>query len=120
MEKREKNTNFLRNPIGIIGFFLVLVEAIASLVVVNSSLSETQNTILVCFLVVFPCLVLLVFFILVTAHHEKLYSPLDYRNDDNFLLTKYKYNSMTQKMKKSPFLQMRQMLILIKLIPTFF
>ena len=97
MDKKEINSNFLKNPIGVIGFFLVLVEAIASLVVANSNLCAYQNTILVLFIVIFPCIVLRVFYMLVTEHHEKLYSPSDYRNDDNFLQTKYKYNSMTQK-----------------------
>lgn len=97
MDKKEINSNFLKNPIGVIGFFLVLVEAIASLVVANSNLCAYQNTILVLFIVIFPCIVLRVFYMLVTEHHEKLYSPSDYRNDDNFLQMKYKYNSMTQK-----------------------
>lgn len=102
MDKKEINSNFLKNPIGVIGFFLVLVEAIASLVVANSNLCAYQNTILVLFIVFFPCIVLYVFYKLVTDHHEKLYSPSDYRNDDNFLQTKYKYNSMTQKNEEVP------------------
>lgn len=94
MDKKEINTNFLKNPIGVIGFFLVLVEAIASLVVAYSNLCEYQNTILVLFIVLFPCIVLAVFHNLVTQHHQKLYSPSDYRDEQNFVGT---YDKLTQK-----------------------
>lgn len=89
----DKNNSF-KNPLGIIGVFLVLTEAIASLVIVKSHLSDLQNTILVLFIVLFPCLVLAAFFLLVTRHHEKLYSPGDYKDERNFVST---YNSLTQK-----------------------
>lgn len=82
------------NPIGVIGAFLVLTEAIASTVIVNSKLNDIQNTILVIFIVLFPCLVLGIFYLLVTKHHEKLYSPSDYKDERNFVNT---YNSNTQK-----------------------
>lgn len=82
-----------KNPIGVIGLFLVLVEAIAAFVIVQSSLSEKLNLILVLFIVFFPCIVLFVFYILVTRHHEKLYSPSDYKDEKNFVNT---YNNSTQ------------------------
>ena len=75
------------NPIGVIGAFLVLTEAIASTVIVNSKLNDIQNTILVIFIVLFPCLVLGIFYLLVTKHHEKLYSPSDYKDERNFVNT---------------------------------
>lgn len=87
-------SNFFKNPIGVIGIFLVLTEAIASMVIVQSSLNDIQNTILVIFIVSFPCLVLFVFYLLVTQHHEKLYSPSDYKDETNFVNT---YNNTTQK-----------------------
>ena len=74
MNNLEDKSNFFKNPIGVIGVFLVLVEAIASIVIVQSTLEKSQNTILVWFIVLFPCLVLGVFYLLVTKHHEKLYS----------------------------------------------
>ena len=80
-------SNFFKNPIGVIGIFLVLTEAIASMVIVKSSLKDIQNTILVLFIVLFPCLVLFVFYLLVTKHHEKLYSPSDYKDEKNFVNT---------------------------------
>ena len=67
--------------------FLVLVEAIAAFVIVRSTLNDVLNTILIVFLVVFPCMVLFVFYMLVTKHHEKLYSPSDYEDETNFVST---------------------------------
>lgn len=87
-------SNYFKNPIGVIGIFLVLTEAIAGLVITNSSLIELQNTILVIFISIFPCFVLLAFYKLVTKHHEKLYSPSDYKDEQNFVNT---YNPATQK-----------------------
>lgn len=89
----DKN-NFFKNPIGVIGIFLVLTEAIASIVIVKSTLNDLQNTILVLFISLFPCLILGVFYILVTRHHEKLYSPSDYKDEQNFVNI---YNNTTQK-----------------------
>ena len=88
--------NLIRNPLGIIGLFLVLVEAIAAFVIVRSTLSETLNAILIVFLVAFPCMVLFVFHNLVTKHHEKLYSPSDFKDEANFVKT---YNSATRKIE---------------------
>ena len=85
---------FFKNPIGVIGIFLVLTEAIASTVIVKSNLNDFQNTILVIFVVLFPCLVLGAFYLLVTKHHKKLYSPSDYKDEQNFVKT---YNNNTQK-----------------------
>lgn len=92
--------SFIKNPIGIIGIFLVLTEAIASLVIVNSNLNDLQNTILVLFIVIFPCLVLAAFYLLVTKYHENLYSPSDYRDEQNFVKT---YDKATQRAELVPF-----------------
>lgn len=94
MQQIGDKNHFFKNPLGIIGIFLVLTEAIASLVIVKSHLNNLQNTILVFFIVFFPCLVLGAFYLLVTRHHEKLYSPGDYKDEKNFVNT---YNSLTQK-----------------------
>ena len=94
--ERQKAKNMLgvvRNPIGVIGLFLVLVEAIAAFVVTQSCLPYSLNLILVLFIVLFPLAVLLVFYILVTKHHKKLYSPSDFKNEQNFVNT---YDSATQ------------------------
>lgn len=74
-----------RNPLGIIGLFLVLVYGFAGLVTASNTLDKDQKQILVYFLVLFPLVVLYVFYKLVTEHYNKLYSPSDYSNEDNFM-----------------------------------
>jgi hypothetical protein len=76
-----------RNPLGIIALFIVLVYGIAGLVLgtAKDSLTADHKTILIWFLVVFPVVVLILFAWLVSKHHEKLYAPSDYREDESFL-----------------------------------
>lgn len=95
MENQNANNRLgvAKNPIGVIGLFLVLVEAIAAFVVTQSSLPYSLNLILVLFIALFPLAVLLVFYMLVTRHHKKLYSPSDFKDEKNFVNT---YDSATQ------------------------
>ena len=76
-----------RNPLGVIALFIVLVYAISGWVITQSvaSLNDTQKTILILFLVIFPCVILFAFYRLVAYHHTKLYAPIDYRDDQAFL-----------------------------------
>lgn len=76
-----------KNPLGIIGLFLVLVYGMASLVITNSNLDSSQRQVLVYFIVCFPFLILFAFYRLVIKHHNKLYAPTDYKNEDNFVRT---------------------------------
>ena len=80
-----------RNPLGIIALFIVLVYALASLVISfsNSLQQPSERLPLVWFLVLFPVIVLLVFAWLVSKHHEKLYSPKDFRQEENFIRSLY-------------------------------
>jgi hypothetical protein len=75
-----------RNPLGIIALFIVLVYALAALVTgFAGSLSSNERWPLVCFLVVFPVLVLAVFAWLVSQHATKLYAPSDYADQRDFV-----------------------------------
>ena len=93
---------FINNPLGIIGLFLVLVDGIAAIVIVKSHLSYSLNLILVLFIVLFPILVLFIFFMLVTNHHNKLYAPSDYKDENNFIRS---FNNRTQSAVDVPFLE---------------
>lgn len=95
-QKVKNVVGIVKNPIGVIGLFLVLVEAIAAFVVTQSSLPYSLNLILVLFIVLFPLAVLWVFYKLVTKHHKKLYSPSDFKDEKNFVNT---YDSATQTKK---------------------
>lgn len=75
-----------KNPLGIIALFIVLIYGFAALTLgFNSSLQPAERMPLVWFLVIFPIIVLITFGWLVSCHHEKLYSPDDYKSDDGFL-----------------------------------
>jgi len=75
-----------RNPLGILALFIVLVYGFASLVVAfGGSLTSGERLPLICFLVLFPVLVLAVFAWLVSRHPEKLYGPGDYQDEENYI-----------------------------------
>lgn len=77
---------FVKNPLGIIALFIVLIYGFASLVTAfGSSLNSSERMPLIYFLVLFPVLVLSVFAWLVSRHSAKLYGPSDYRDEDNYI-----------------------------------
>ena len=76
-----------RNPLGVLALFLVLVYGFACLVVGLGveTLNPQERLPLIWFLVLFPVIVLGVFYRLVTQHHRKLYAPGDYKNEQLFI-----------------------------------
>ncbi len=76
----------VKNPLGIIALFIVLVYGFAALVTAFArSLSESERLPLIWFLVLFPVLVLGVFSWLVSRHGGKLYGPSDYKDEENYI-----------------------------------
>lgn len=89
-------TNFIhnskdlsRNPLGIIALFIGLVYGFACLLFGFAAkyLVFWERIPFVWFSVVFPLIVLILFAWLVRNHHDKLYGPRDYRDDESFLKT---------------------------------
>ncbi|MBU2739377.1 response regulator [Acidithiobacillus concretivorus] len=81
----ESALGFTKSPLGIIALFIVLVYGFASLVVgLGSGLSEHVVP-LIYFMVFFPVLVFVGFLWLVAKHHNKLYGPSDFKNEDNYI-----------------------------------
>ena len=78
-----------KNPLGIIALFIVMVYAIAGLVISLAKPEFYQNPYhpSVIFLSAFPLFVLFVFAYLVSKHHQKLYSPSDFENQEDFVRT---------------------------------
>jgi hypothetical protein len=78
-----------RNPLGIIALFIVLVYGFACLLFGFSAgdLESFERQPIIWFVVLFPLAVLALFGWLVSSHHDKLYSPKDYRDDNSFLKT---------------------------------
>jgi len=76
----------VKNPLGIIALFIVLVYGFAALVTAFArSLTESERLPLIWFLVLFPVLVLGVFSWLVSRHGGKLYGPSDYKDEENYI-----------------------------------
>lgn len=75
-----------RNPLGIIALFISLIFGLAVMLISISVkyLTVQERVPLIFFIILFPVLVLIVFFRLVTNHHWKLYAPKNYRNDHGF------------------------------------
>ncbi len=77
--------NLSKNPLGIIGLFIVLVYGIAGLVLITTNELGNSKQYLVWFLILFPVLILWTFYNLVTKHYSKLYAPSDYQDESNFM-----------------------------------
>lgn len=88
-----------KNPLGIIALFIVLVYALGTSTLIFSSIPYELQKILVLFLVIFPVLVLIIFYLLVTKHHDKLYSPSDYKDEKHFMETRF---PVTGELRTSP------------------
>lgn len=75
-----------RNPLGVIALFITLVQSFATLLLGfgGDRLHSHEKAPLIWFVVLFPFLVLWVFFRLVTEYHGNLYSPSEYRSDQAF------------------------------------
>lgn len=85
LEKFASSTQgFTRSPLGIIALFIVLVYGFASLVVGLGSGITEHVVPLIYFMVLFPVIVFFGFLWLVAKHHNKLYGPSDFKNEDNF------------------------------------
>jgi CheY-like chemotaxis protein len=75
-----------RNPLGIIALFIVLIYGVAGLVTAfASSLTASERLPLIWFLVIFPVVVLIVFAWLVSKHSGKLFSPSDFKDEENYV-----------------------------------
>lgn len=76
---------FTKTPLGIIALFIILVYGFASLVVGLGQNLQNHVEPLIYFLVGFPVIVFLGFLWLVAKHHNKLYGPSDFKDENNFV-----------------------------------
>lgn len=75
MEFLKGAKDLARNPLGIIALFISLIYGFASLLLGSSAdkLTEAERWPIIIFIVLFPVMVLVAFYKLVTHHHGKLY-----------------------------------------------
>lgn len=85
----------ISNPLTIVGIFAGIAEVAGTTVI--SFLPNELQIIFIWFVMVFPVLLVLLFFITWNFNPTVLYFPSDYQNEDNFLtlLTK-KYNNVME------------------------
>lgn len=78
--------DYVHNPLGIIAMFISLIYGFAVLLLglAADKLTSNERMPIIIFIIIFPVLILVTFFLLVTKHHSKLYSPSDFRTDDSF------------------------------------
>ncbi|WP_019341460.1 hypothetical protein [Stutzerimonas stutzeri] len=81
--------DLVKNPIGIVALFISLIYGFANLLlgVTATALTSEERQPIIIFIVLFPVVVLGVFYLLVSRHHGKLYAPGDYKDDKSFLRT---------------------------------
>lgn len=75
-----------KNPLGIIALFVFLIEAISTISL--KFLLDSQSPFVgyvVAFIIFFPVIIILLFFITLWVRRESLYSPADFRDDASFV-----------------------------------
>lgn len=84
----ESAKGFTKSPLGIIALFIVLVYGFATLAVSFGNNLTEHIAPLIYFLVLFPVIVFIGFLWLVSKHHDKIYGPSDFKDEENFLKMK--------------------------------
>ncbi|MBN1971178.1 MAG: hypothetical protein JW870_17560 [Candidatus Delongbacteria bacterium] len=98
----KSSKGFAKNPLGIIALFISLIYGFACIVLstsIDNFKTACERLPLIWFIILFPVLILWVFVYLVKNHHEKLYAPGDFRNEENFLKSMDK-NSQSAKINE--------------------
>jgi hypothetical protein len=73
----------IKNPLTIIAIFAAITEISGT--VVLPFINDGNQTLYVWFLIAFPSLLIVIFFITLNFNNRVLYAPSDYQNEDNFL-----------------------------------
>src|SRR6185436_9840158 len=81
---RSSGITLARNPLGIISLFVFFIEAIAT-VSLKIAISSSYVGHIVWFIIMFPTLIVFLFFGTLWAKRECLYSPGEFRDDKAFI-----------------------------------
>jgi tetratricopeptide (TPR) repeat protein len=86
VETQEPKRIYPKNPIGIIALFVFFIEAIST-VSLKFLLDSNSPFIgyIVAFIIFFPVIIILLFFITLWVRRESLYSPADFKDDASFV-----------------------------------
>ncbi len=86
------NYNKVSNPLTVISIFAGIAE-ISGTVVLPFIAEQNQST-YIWFLMIFPIILVILFFLTLNFNHKKLYAPSDYQNDSSFLDAAVKNNTL--------------------------
>ena len=75
----------IKNPLTIIAIFAAIAE-ISGTIVLPFINAEHQG-LYIWFLMIFPLVLLITFFLTLNFNHKVLYAPSDYKNEDNFIMS---------------------------------
>jgi len=81
---QKSGVTLARNPLGIISLFVFFIEAIAT-VSLKIAVETAFVGHVVWFIILFPTLIVLLFFFTLWYKRESLYSPMEFRDDQSFL-----------------------------------
>lgn len=73
----------IKNPLTIIAIFAAIAEISGT--VVLPFINEANQSTYIWFLIVFPILLIILFFLTLNFNHKVLYAPSGYQNEENFL-----------------------------------
>lgn len=83
---RSSAARLARNPLGIFALFILLMHSVSTVAgALIPNLDPTMATIFAIYVVGFPVLILFSFMFLVIFHHEKLYAPGDFEDQQHFV-----------------------------------
>ncbi len=88
MLNKDNIKNYLRNPLGVIALFVTICYLIAGLVFsigLDKLTGAKERLPFIWFIIIFPVIIFIVFVLLVCFHHEKLYGPRDFKDEENFI-----------------------------------
>lgn len=88
------NTPHIKNPLTIIAIFAGIAEVSGTTVIAFLQLG--QQEIFIWFLIFFPTLLIVLFFITLNFNPKVLYAPSDFENQDHFM-TVHKYDRSSQR-----------------------
>jgi hypothetical protein len=83
MSEKENSTGLIKNPLTVIAIFAGLAEVSATIAL--PQLPVDVQAIFVWFVMLFPALLVSLFFFLLWFKHQVLYAPSDFANEDNFM-----------------------------------
>lgn len=93
-----ENIKTIRNPLTIIAIFAALSE-IAGVTAIGL-LSEELQKIFIWFVMIFPSLLVFLFFVTLNFNSKVLYAPSDYKDESNFISLVKKVDQVSSKMNQ--------------------